>query len=35
MNSNVPDHETIVRLPAVMLTYIPRPEDGTGEAPRT
>ncbi|WP_371653282.1 MULTISPECIES: hypothetical protein [unclassified Streptomyces] len=31
----VPDHETIVRLPAVMLKYIPRPEGGAGEVPRT
>ncbi|MEV0008791.1 hypothetical protein [Streptomyces sp. NPDC047973] len=23
----VPDHETIIRLPAVMLKYIPRPDD--------
>lgn len=30
----VPDHETIVRLPKVMLQYIPRPEDSPGEQPR-
>ncbi|WP_406171647.1 hypothetical protein [Streptomyces sp. NBC_00996] len=24
---DVPDHETIIRLPAVMLNYIPRPDD--------
>ncbi|MHA5048791.1 hypothetical protein [Streptomyces sp. SD15] len=30
-STDVPDHETIVRLPAVMLKYIPRPDDGKGE----
>ncbi|MFF5091804.1 hypothetical protein [Streptomyces niveus] len=34
-STDVPDHETIVRLPAVMLKYMPRPEDGNGEVPRT
>lgn len=34
-STDVPDHETTIRLPAVMLKYIPRPEDGTGEVPRT
>ncbi|MGE7434823.1 hypothetical protein [Kitasatospora sp. NPDC001175] len=32
---DVPDHETIIRLPAVMLQYIPRPEGGDGEVPRS
>ncbi|MBB6171747.1 hypothetical protein HNR23_001807 [Nocardiopsis mwathae] len=32
-STNVPDHETIIRLPAVMLQYIPRPDDD-GEAGR-
>lgn len=26
-STNVPDHETIIRLPAVMLQYIPRPDN--------
>ncbi|MCX5378561.1 hypothetical protein [Streptomyces sp. NBC_00091] len=26
-STDVPDHEAIVRLPAVMLKYIPHPED--------
>ncbi|MFF1479069.1 hypothetical protein ACFVYD_16100 [Streptomyces sp. NPDC058301] len=26
-STGVPDHETIIRLPAVMLKYIPRPDD--------
>lgn len=30
-STDVPNHETIVRLPAVMLKYIPRPDDGNGE----
>ncbi|MFI5800640.1 hypothetical protein [Streptomyces sp. NPDC051677] len=30
-STDVPDHETIVRLPAVMLKYIPRPDNGNGE----
>ncbi|MGI5259783.1 hypothetical protein [Streptomyces angustmyceticus] len=34
-STDVPDHETIIRLPAVMLQYIPRPEGGDGEVPRT
>jgi hypothetical protein len=27
-STNVPDHETVIRLPAVMLKYIPRPDNG-------
>ncbi|QKW10917.1 hypothetical protein HUT18_15510 [Streptomyces sp. NA04227] len=27
-STNVPDHETIIRLPKVMLQYVPRPEGG-------
>lgn len=34
-STDVPDHEAIIRLPAVMLQYIPRPEVGDGEVPRT
>ncbi|MGW7364806.1 hypothetical protein ACWGI8_15585 [Streptomyces sp. NPDC054841] len=30
-STDVPDHETIIRLPAVMLKYIPRPNDDNGE----
>lgn len=30
-STDVPDHETIIRLPAVMLKYIPNPND-SGEA---
>ncbi|MFK0236544.1 hypothetical protein [Streptomyces vinaceus] len=30
-STDVPDHETIIRLPAVMLKYIPRPDEN-GEA---
>ncbi len=30
-STDVPDHETIIRLPAVMLKYIPRPNEN-GEA---
>ena len=30
-STNVPDQETIIRLPAVMLQYIPRPDDDNGE----
>ncbi|MFD7719134.1 hypothetical protein [Streptomyces sp. NPDC059814] len=30
-STHVPDHETIIRLPAVMLKYIPRQIDGDGE----
>ncbi|WP_405881452.1 hypothetical protein OG762_24520 [Streptomyces sp. NBC_01136] len=30
-STDVPDHETIIRLPAVMLKYIPRPGDDKGE----
>ncbi|SEE68196.1 hypothetical protein SAMN05428954_3468 [Streptomyces sp. 2112.3] len=33
-STHVPDHETIIRLPAVMLQYIPRPEVGDGAVPR-
>ncbi|MFB4194989.1 hypothetical protein [Streptomyces carpaticus] len=33
-STEVPEHETIVRLPAVMLKYLPRPEGADGEAPR-
>ncbi|MFI6156159.1 hypothetical protein ACIBCA_26130 [Kitasatospora sp. NPDC051170] len=34
-STDVPAHETIIRLPAVMLEYIPRPEGGSDEVPRT
>ncbi len=34
-STDVPSHETIVRLPAVMLKYIPQPESGIGEVPRS
>lgn len=34
-STDVPDHETIIRLPAVMRKYIPQQEDGNGEVPRT
>ncbi|MFE7313647.1 MULTISPECIES: hypothetical protein [unclassified Streptomyces] len=34
-STNVPDHETIIRLPAVMLKHIPQPEDQHSEVPRT
>ncbi|MFR9726765.1 hypothetical protein ACL02R_25905 [Streptomyces sp. MS19] len=30
----VPEHETIIRLPATMLKYIPQPEGRDGDAPR-
>lgn len=30
-STDVPDHETIIRLPAVMLQYIPRPDIDNGE----
>ncbi|MCX5273385.1 hypothetical protein [Streptomyces virginiae] len=30
-STDVPDHETIIRLPSVMLKFIPRPDDN-GEA---
>ncbi|MFI6494927.1 hypothetical protein [Streptomyces sp. NPDC050564] len=30
-STDVPDHETIIRLPAVMLKHIPRLDDGNGE----
>ncbi|MFI9626828.1 hypothetical protein [Streptomyces sp. NPDC052042] len=30
-STDVPAHETIIRLPAVMLKYIPRPADSNGE----
>ncbi|MFK4221583.1 hypothetical protein [Streptomyces sp. NPDC019890] len=31
LSTDVPDHETIIRLPAVMLQYIPRPDDDSEE----
>lgn len=31
-STNVPDHETIIRLPAVMLQYVPRPDRSGEEA---
>ncbi|MEU7576002.1 hypothetical protein AB0B50_00095 [Streptomyces sp. NPDC041068] len=34
-STDVPDHETIIRLPKVMLQYIPRPEGNDGDEPRT
>lgn len=30
-STDVPAHETIIRLPAVMLQYIPRPENDNGD----
>ncbi|MFE5738755.1 hypothetical protein [Streptomyces celluloflavus] len=34
--TDVPDHETIIRLPKVMIQYIPRPDgDDADEAPGT
>ncbi|WP_225841616.1 hypothetical protein [Streptomyces albus] len=30
-STDVPDHETIIRLPAVMLQFIPRPDKDNGE----
>ncbi|MGW1836002.1 hypothetical protein [Streptomyces sp. NPDC002067] len=30
-STDVPEHETIIRLPAVMLKYIPSPADDNGE----
>lgn len=33
-STDVPDHETIVRLPAAMLRYIPRPDEDNGETTR-
>jgi hypothetical protein len=33
-STDVPDHETIIRLPKVMLQYIPRPEDSSSDEPR-
>ncbi|MFI6683804.1 hypothetical protein [Streptomyces sp. NPDC050485] len=34
--TDVPDHETIIRLPKVMIQYIPRPDgDSADEAPGT
>ncbi|MCC2278980.1 hypothetical protein LKL35_26645 [Streptomyces sp. ET3-23] len=33
-STDVPGHETIIRLPAVMLKFIPRPEGDDGEVPR-
>ncbi|MFC4518196.1 hypothetical protein [Streptomyces ehimensis] len=35
-SADVPDHETVVRLPKIMLQYIPRPDgDSADEAPGT
>ncbi|WP_258037362.1 MULTISPECIES: hypothetical protein [unclassified Streptomyces] len=34
-STEVPDHETVIRLPRVMLQFIPRPEGENGEVPRT
>ncbi|MFT2015778.1 hypothetical protein ACMA1D_08025 [Streptomyces sp. 796.1] len=34
-STNVPDHETIVRLPAVMLKFIPRSEGPDSDTPRS
>ncbi|MGW6457062.1 hypothetical protein ACWF94_14275 [Streptomyces sp. NPDC055078] len=34
-SADVPAHEAIVRLPAVMLKYIPQPKDSSGEVPGT
>ncbi|MFJ8230630.1 hypothetical protein ACIQ9E_11840 [Streptomyces sp. NPDC094448] len=34
-STHVPDHEAIVRLPQVMLKYIPRPEGDSREVPGT
>ncbi|EKX66802.1 hypothetical protein [Streptomyces ipomoeae] len=34
-STDVPDHETIIRLPKVMLQYIPRPEDSASDEPRS
>ncbi|WP_059005720.1 hypothetical protein [Streptomyces specialis] len=31
-STDVPAHEAIIRLPAAMLRYIPRPDDSKGEA---
>ncbi|WP_089101585.1 hypothetical protein [Streptomyces hyaluromycini] len=33
-STDVPDHETIIRLPKVMLQYIPSPEDSARDEPR-
>lgn len=33
-STDVPDHETIVRLPKVMLQFFPRPDDDDGEPTR-
>lgn len=33
-STDVPEHETIIRLPAVMLKYIPRSADSNGETAR-
>ncbi|MCY0937779.1 hypothetical protein [Streptomyces sp. H34-S4] len=30
-STDVPAHESVIRLPAVMLQYIPRPEDKHGD----
>lgn len=32
--TDVPDHETIIRLPKVMLQYIPRPDSEEGSSAR-
>lgn len=34
-STDVPDHETIVRLPKVMLKYIPHPNDGEEDSAAT
>ncbi|WP_420162332.1 hypothetical protein [Nocardiopsis sp. CNT-189] len=31
-STDVPEHETVIRLPAVMLNYIPRPDDNGEKA---
>ncbi|MFJ8494555.1 hypothetical protein ACIRBZ_40400 [Streptomyces sp. NPDC094038] len=33
-STDVPDHETIIRLPKVMLQYIPSSEDSARDEPR-
>ncbi|TGN73964.1 hypothetical protein E5083_24630 [Streptomyces bauhiniae] len=34
-STDVPDHETIIRLPAEMVKYIPRPHDGEDDSAGT
>ncbi|GAA2664861.1 hypothetical protein [Streptomyces lunalinharesii] len=34
-STDVPNHETIVRLPKVMLQYIPHAEDSVSDQPRS